>query len=91
MPPLLGKVIPKLKRQWERDYREQRNAARRAKPVFVHAAERVTPRPDNPISKERQTVSGIVGLSLGEAFVMLAMVAGISVPANPDVPRKAGL
>ena len=84
---------PERKRQWEREHREQRNAQRRMQRLSEPSRYVSAPRPAPDISSSRKsqaTWKTILGWTLGIGFVLLAALAGASLPTPGDLGASPG-
>ena len=73
---------PERKRQWEREHREQRNAQRRIRRLEAEndiIARKAAPDP-NSHHQRKGGWKGIIGLVVGLGVVLLATLAGVSLP-----------
>jgi len=74
---------PQRKRQWEREHREQRNAARRKQPLPPGSGQYAVPRTlHDPISTQ-QSGDGwkvLASIAVGIGVVLLGALAGVRVP-----------
>lgn len=70
---------PERKRQWEREHREQRNAARRNKPLPTASGQSAVPKPrPSPISTQ-QSDDGwkvLASIAVGIGVILLGLFAG---------------
>ena len=77
---------PERKRQWEREHREQRNAARRKQPLPPRSGQYAVPKPTPDPSSTQQSGDGwkVLGaVVIGLGIALLGAVAGAKVPGGP--------
>jgi ferric-dicitrate binding protein FerR (iron transport regulator) len=79
---------PERKRQWEREHREQRNAARRKQRMTEGSGQRVIPRLMADPDSSQQSGNGwkaLASIAIGIGVVLLAAVAGVNPPPPDDL------
>ena len=81
---------PERKRQWEQQYREQRNARRSMQRLGTRSGHLITPKPEPDRISEQEsqdTWKTILGWAMGIGVVLLAVIGG----ANPHMssPRPS--
>ncbi len=75
---------PQRKRQWEREHREQRNAARRKQPLTVGSGEQAIPKPMPDLASVQQSGDGwkvLASIAVGIGVILLGLFAGVG-PLN---------
>ena len=74
---------PERKRQWEREHREQRNAARRKQPLAAGSRKCIVPKPvPDPISAKNASDGWkvLAALAVGVGIALLGAFAGVKLP-----------
>ena len=74
---------PERKRQWEREHREQRNAARRKQPLPPGSGQYATPKPTRDPISTQQSGDGwkvLASIALGIGVVLLGLALGVPLP-----------
>jgi len=78
---------PELKRQWEREHRDQRNARRRIQRLGARSGYAMAPKPaPHPVSGQKPggTWKTILGWAIGIGVVLLATFGAVNVDPNRD-------
>ena len=74
---------PEHKRQWEREHRGQRNAARRKPPLAAGSGEHIVPKPvPDPVSAKNASDGWkvLAALAVGVGIALLGAFAGVELP-----------